>query len=244
MEMEKVLHRAPPPDLVGRGNFIAESRDEHQDELALGWGEKLGRGRPQLPLAWAGQCGSCQTTRSVYAVVCRAQQNRGRMVDSIACSIRKATKSDSSGILRCLSAAFEQYQDKYTSAGYLDTVLTPESVASRLEEMFVFVAADESGQIVGTVACNIIRPDEGHVRGMAVLPAWHGAGVAARLLKCAESRLRECNCKRVSLDTTEPLQRAIHFYEKNGFRRSGKVRDFFGMPLFEYVKRLSAKDSL
>jgi hypothetical protein len=28
------------------------------------------------------------------------------------------------------------------------------------------------------------------------------------------------------------------FYEKNGFRRTGKVTDFFGMPLIEYTKHL------
>jgi hypothetical protein len=32
--------------------------------------------------------------------------------------------------------------------------------------------------------------------------------------------------------------RAVRFYEKNGHRTSGKVRDFFGMPLFEYTKAL------
>ena len=35
-----------------------------------------------------------------------------------------------------------------------------------------------------------------------------------------------------------PLQRAIRFYERNGYRPSGRVADFFGMPLFEYVKPL------
>jgi GNAT superfamily N-acetyltransferase len=71
---------------------------------------------------------------------------------------------------------------------------------------------------------------------MAVLPAWQGSGVAAQLLKSVESELRAKGCSRISLDTTEPLQPAIRFYEKNGFRRSGKVADFYGMPLFEYVK--------
>jgi len=28
----------------------------------------------------------------------------------------------------------------------------------------------------------------------------------------------------------------MRFYEKHGYRRSGKVSDFFGMPLVEYVK--------
>ncbi len=112
-------------------------------------------------------------------------------MDSIAWSIRKATRADSLDILRCLSAAFEQYRESYTSAGYLDTVLTPKTIADRLEKMFVFVAADDSGQIVGTIARNVVGQDQGHVRGMAVLPAWQGAGIAARLLECAESQLRE-----------------------------------------------------
>ena len=154
-------------------------------------------------------------------------------------SIRRATKNDAPSILRCLATAFEEYRGSYTSAGFLDTVLTHDTIRQRLQEMVVFVATDESGQIIGTIACNLIDEDEGHIRGMAVLPAWQGLGIAARLLSSAESQLREQNCKRVSLDTTEPLQRAIHFYEKNGFRPSGRSRDFFGMPLFEYVKALA-----
>jgi hypothetical protein len=42
----------------------------------------------------------------------------------------------------------------------------------------------------------------------------------------------------VSLDTTEPLRRAMRFYERNGYQRSGKVTDFFGMTLIEYIKEL------
>jgi enoyl-CoA hydratase/carnithine racemase len=52
--------------------------------------------------------------------------------------------------------------------------------------------------------------------------------------------LRALNCKRVTLDTTEPLTRAIRFYERNGFRQSGRVSDFFGMKLIEYVKEIAA----
>jgi len=30
----------------------------------------------------------------------------------------------------------------------------------------------------------------------------------------------------------------MRFYEKHGYRRSGKTRDFFGMPLIEHQKTL------
>ena len=75
---------------------------------------------------------------------------------------------------------------------------------------------------------------------MAVLPAHAGTGVAEQLLTAAERALRERGCVRVSLDTTEPLRRAIRFYEKHGYRPSGRVSDFFGMPLVEYVKELAS----
>ena len=61
---------------------------------------------------------------------------------------------------------------------------------------------------------------------------------AAALLAAVEEWLHSRGCKRVTLDTTLPLRAAMKFYEKNGYRRSGIVTDFFGMPLLEYVKEL------
>ena len=34
------------------------------------------------------------------------------------------------------------------------------------------------------------------------------------------------------------IERAIRFYVRNGFQSTGAVRDFFGMPFFEYAKDL------
>jgi ribosomal protein S18 acetylase RimI-like enzyme len=150
-------------------------------------------------------------------------------------SIRKATSADVCGILACLAAAFEVHRDSYTPAAFADTVLTPETMQRRLQEMTVFVATAESGEIVGTIACSV-HSEEGHIRGMAILPTAQGSGIAARLLKHAEAHFRQRSCKRISLDTTAPLTRAIRFYERSGFSPSGKIQDFFGMPLYEYVK--------
>src|SRR5262249_16302573 len=52
------------------------------------------------------------------------------------------------------------------------------------------------------------------------------------------TELRAGGCVRITLDTTAPLERAVAFYERNGFARTGRVRDFFGMPLHEYGKTL------
>ncbi len=154
-------------------------------------------------------------------------------------TIRKALKADAAGILECLKIAFEPYRDQYTPGGFADTVLTPETIHDRLGQMSVFVAVTAGSQIVGTIACSVISAGEGHLRGMAVLPEWHGRGIAERLLQSVEAELAARHCSRVTLDTTEPLQRAMRFYEKHGYVASGRTTDFFGMPLYEYVKELS-----
>jgi GNAT superfamily N-acetyltransferase len=158
-------------------------------------------------------------------------------------AIRKAASIDSAGILECLRAAFEPYRDSYTPEAFVDTVLTPQTIEERFRSMCLFVAVSESGEIVGTIGCQVVASEvgqekEGHIRGMAVLPGWQGSGVATQLLNAVESELRNQGCSRISLDTTQPLRQAMRFYEKNSFERSGRVTSFFGMPLFEYVKRL------
>jgi len=115
-------------------------------------------------------------------------------------------------------------------------VLDSQSIEHRLSDMCVFVAVSE-GDVVGTIAC-AATGDEGHLRGMAVLPDWQGTGVASALLEAAEAEIRNQCRKRITLNTTEPLARAMSFYEHHGFTRSGRVSDFFSMPLYEWVKRL------
>jgi predicted N-acetyltransferase YhbS len=141
-------------------------------------------------------------------------------------ALRRATQSDSAGILDCLREAFEAYRDSYTPDAFAGTVLTPDSIQKRLAMMCVLVAASDSGEIVGTISCHVVHQGQGHIRGMAVRPAWHGCGVAAMLLQSAESELRAARCLTVTLDTTVPLVQAMRFYERNGFRGSGRVTDF------------------
>lgn len=157
---------------------------------------------------------------------------------SVSVSIRRAAAADAEAILGCLRSAFEPYRESYTPGAYRDTVLTSESLPERLASMTVLVAVTPAGTIVGTISHQVIGDGEGHVRGMAVLPEYLGTGIAAELLAAAERDLRDRGCSRLSLDTTAPLRRAVRFYEKHGFRFSGRVTEFFGMSLFEYVKEL------
>jgi ribosomal protein S18 acetylase RimI-like enzyme len=152
-------------------------------------------------------------------------------------NIRQATLEDATGLLGCLHDAFEPYRGAYTPDAFTDTTLTDETIRRRLREMHVLVATTERGDVVGTVG-GAAQGDEGHIRGMAVRPQWAGSGVAERLLAAVETELRASGCTRVTVDTAEPLLRAMRFYERNGYRRTGRVGDFFGMKVVEYAKRL------
>ena len=153
--------------------------------------------------------------------------------------IRRATTADAQDILECLAAAFLPYRDSYTPGAYRDTVLSRETIPTRLESMSVLVAEHRHEGIVGTIAFAVVEGTEGHLRGMAVLPSPQGKGLAAQLLEAAEQGLRELGCERVTLDTTQPLSLAIRFYLDHGYAATGLVRDFFGMPLAEYAKKLT-----
>lgn len=149
-------------------------------------------------------------------------------------TVVRATPDDAAGVLHCLHRAFAPFRAHYTAAAYENTVLNPESVQERLAAMTVLVARDRSGSVIGAVGGHVVEAD-GHLRGMAVLPEWQGRGVANALLIAMELQLAG-QCASLTLDSTAPLERARRFYERHGYRQSGLVGDFHGMPLFQYVK--------
>ncbi len=160
-------------------------------------------------------------------------------------SVRKATAEDCASILECLASAFAPFRESYTLGAFLDTVLTPESVLKRLQQMSIFVAVEAgTATIVGTIGCNTLRENQGHIRDMAVRPEWQGSLVAEELLGRVEQELRDRGCSRVTLNTTLPLQRAMRFYEKRGFHKTGRIANFYGMQLFEYEKTILGADTV
>ncbi len=151
--------------------------------------------------------------------------------------IRQALPHDSEQILACLQAAFAPYKDLYTPAAFADTVLDAVTIRTRMRQMHVLVAI-AGDRVIGTVSGAPCGHGEGHLRGMAVLPEYQSSGVAQDLLAAIEHWLKENGCNRVTLDTTLPLDRAMNFYAKHGYKRSGRSTDFFGMTLIEYAKKI------
>lgn len=156
--------------------------------------------------------------------------------------VRRAVPDDVPAIHGCLLAAFEPYRSRYTEGAFADTVPDPEGIRHRVRSMAVFVVV-AAGEVVGTIGGHEESEGSAHIRGMAVLPGWHGRGVAAALLREVEGELRRRGCRRVNLHTTRPLERAARFYEKNGYARTGRIEDFFGMDIIEFAKDLGGGDA-
>ena len=151
--------------------------------------------------------------------------------------IRLARIDEAEKIAECMELAFEPFRSQYSSGAFNDSVLTPDAVRKRMLSMTIYVAVAADGTVIGTLASSA-ADGEGYLRGMAVRPDWQGHRIAEQLLARVERDLLAAGCTFIRLDVTAPLQRAVRFYETNGFTATGETGDFFGMPLYEYVKQL------
>ena len=153
--------------------------------------------------------------------------------------IRLAEYQDAKEIHEVILSAFEEYRHYYTPEGFVDTVMSEETTIERTKEMSLYVAVDQEGLIIGTIGWQKVSTDEGHIRGMAVIPKRQGkTSPAATLLKIVEDDARSKGCNILTLDTTKVLKRAQNFYKKHGFKKTGKTGDFFGSIIYEYAKKI------
>ncbi|MGB5912752.1 MAG: GNAT family N-acetyltransferase [Promethearchaeia archaeon] len=154
-------------------------------------------------------------------------------------TIRLATIKDAKAVHEVLLAAFEAYRSFYSPEGFADTVLSEERAKDRIKETNVYVAVDQYGKIIGTIGWQKLNESEGHIRGMGIIPSQQGRGSpATSLLRQVERDAQLESCKILTLDTTEILKRAQSFYEKNGFKKTGRIRDFFDSIIYEFAKTL------
>ncbi len=94
-------------------------------------------------------------------------------------------------------------------------------------------------KIIGTASFGKSRlsdmPGWGEIISIYFLPEYMGKGYGNQLLQAAVSGLADCGYKDIFLWVLEENLRAIRFYEKNGFRFSGRYLDdnIGGKPLRE-----------
>lgn len=82
-----------------------------------------------------------------------------------------------------------------------------------------WVATDAEGSLLGTCGVYPVGDGDWELRKMYLDGASHGRGVGKLLLDAALEFARAAGGRRMVLDTTEQMTRAIAFYESQGFVR-------------------------
>ena len=82
-----------------------------------------------------------------------------------------------------------------------------------------WVAVDEAGKLLGTCGAYPVAPGDLEVRKMYLLPEARGTGAGRALLETCVAWAKHKGARRLVLDTTDRMDRAIAFYEKHGFVR-------------------------
>uniref|UniRef100_A0A7C5Y9Z6 GNAT family N-acetyltransferase n=1 Tax=Fervidobacterium nodosum TaxID=2424 RepID=A0A7C5Y9Z6_9BACT len=91
-----------------------------------------------------------------------------------------------------------------------------------LADSFVFIKGNEP---VGFIL-NAIRGKRARIDAMGVVESERGKGLAERILKHAFHHLKLKNIEQVFLEVASSDERAVKFYDKNGFRKSRELNTF------------------
>jgi len=160
-------------------------------------------------------------------------------VEHVNITFKKAQIHEINDIHLVLSKAFEPYKKDYTNGAFNATVLTSTDIQNRIidqkYEIFV-VVIDE--HIIGTVSLSKKDQDQLHVRSMAVHPDYQKRGIGLFILKKINELAKRKDIKTISLDTSKPLKKAIKFYKKFGFEFTGVTKNFYGVEIYEMIKKL------
>jgi GNAT superfamily N-acetyltransferase len=91
--------------------------------------------------------------------------------------------------------------------------------ASYVDRGGAFWVALRAGELLGTCGVFPVAPLTFELRKMYLRGASRGLGLGRRLLDAAVAWSREQGARHIVLDTIEEMNRAIAFYEANGFVR-------------------------
>jgi ribosomal protein S18 acetylase RimI-like enzyme len=139
--------------------------------------------------------------------------------------------------------AFENiFRSKEELFEYVEHTYDPVKLAKSLrKENNVYYLAFDGGEAVGFAKVKKVSLNE-HIESIAqmelqkiyVLPEYQQMGVGSALLRHVLSMAKEIFPDFLWLDATISNERAIRFYERNGFQRIGKQYFTIGTQTFEY----------
>lgn len=152
---------------------------------------------------------------------------------------RKAKINDTDKIYNTLINSFVSYKKYFTKKGYNSTILSHKEIQERIKKnIFKVYVVTIDNKIVGTTSI-IQQNDRYYIRSMAVEPDYQNKGIGLFIFENIFNIAKNENIKKISLDSFKPLKKAVRFYKKHGFKKTGIKKDLFGNEIFEMVKELS-----
>ncbi|HEY6459284.1 MAG TPA: GNAT family N-acetyltransferase [Polyangiaceae bacterium] len=133
--------------------------------------------------------------------------------------VRPVVVRDVPAVVELVRAVLAEFGLRFGEGSKTDDELTrlPPSYADHGGAFWV--AADEAGLLLGTCGVFPVAPGHYELRKMYLHPRSRGLGLGKRLLDEAVAWTRARGGRALVLDTTEQMERAIAFYEANGFVR-------------------------
>jgi GNAT superfamily N-acetyltransferase len=162
-----------------------------------------------------------------------------------------AEPADAEVIATVLAEAFEGY--RAWAPRHWTPPITTATEAARLRgaladpEVWCLLALSED-EVIGHVALSPFtvedpqRPPVGttNLWHLFMRPAWQGCGVAAQLMAAAVAEADRRGFMTLRLWTPQGAGRARRFYEREGWKATGNVRQAtpFGLPVVQYARAL------
>lgn len=152
---------------------------------------------------------------------------------------RRAERRDIPIIYSVLVKVFAPYKRQYTPGAFAATVLNPADIEQRMvDQAYELYVVTIGEKVVGTVSVVKTEQDRLHIRSMAVLPVVQHMGVGRFMMEKIEALAMQKHVAVISLDTSKPLEQAIRFYQGCGFAFTGVTHDFYGVEIFEMIKKV------
>jgi N-acetylglutamate synthase-like GNAT family acetyltransferase len=152
---------------------------------------------------------------------------------------RIAEINDIYDIYQVLLESFRPYEKFYTRKSFAATILCVEKIKDRIIKNEYDVYVVQIGlRIVGTVSLKIKAFSSLYIRSMAVHPNFQRHGIGGFILKNINNIAAKNKIKKLILESSSPLENALNFYMRHGFKKTGLTRDFYGVQVYEMIKKI------
>ena len=103
----------------------------------------------------------------------------------------------------------------------------PEAALEKMLRFADFILAEEDGEIAGLAAiyANDEKTRGAYITLFGVREAWQRRSVGKKLLEACETLCRERGMERIRLEVTDSNEKAVRFYRRSGFVRTGPCEE-------------------